>query len=310
MGKTFTVSKHVARLEYILLRLLTRFFLGKKRRDEFIQRKIIDIKHFMHKHFLDEGLGIIKVLNESEVYVIRQHFIIPIDVGGLIASEVNAIYAKPDGGDVVVDAGAHYGVYTLLASRLVGNRGIVLAFEPHPHNYKRLLTNLRVNKIKNVKTFNLALGDFDGQTKLYLFSDSGGHSTTPELSSTSYFDGYINVKVNRIDTIIRKLGIEKISLIKIDAEGAELKILRGARKSIQKHRPKLTIASYHYPNEAIEIKQWLEMNFSFFNAKIEKHHLSDFLYAEPYGKTKRLESDGNLSIVKSRVENNGSKLFR
>jgi len=290
MGKMLTVSKQVARLEYILLRLLTRFFLGKKRRDEFMQRKIIDVKHFMHKHFLDEDLGIIKVLNKEEAYVIGQNYIVPLDVGGLIAREVNVVYTKPGENDVVIDAGAHYGVYTLLASRLVGNQGIVLAFEPHPHNYKRLLTNLRLNKIKNVKTFNLALGDSNGQTKLYLFSNSGGHSTTPELSSASSFEGYVNVKVNTIDTIIRKLGIGKVSLIKIDAEGAESNILKGGRESIQKHRPKLTIASYHYSNEAIEIKKWLETNFPFYNVKIEKHHyLSNFLYAEPYGKAKTVK---------------------
>jgi FkbM family methyltransferase len=289
MGKILTVSKQVARLEYILLRLLTRFFLGKKRRNELIQRKIIDINHFMHKHFLDKDVGVIKVLNKEEAYVIGQHCIIPLDVGGFIASEANVVYTKPDESDVVIDVGAHYGLYTLLASRLVGNQGIVLAFEPHPYNYKRLLINLRLNKIKNVKTFNLALGDFKGQTKLYLFSNSGGHSTTPEVLSASSFDGYINVKVNTIDTIIRKLGIEKVSLIKIDAEGAELNILKGARESIQTHGPKLTIASYHYSNEAIEIKEWLETNFPFFKVKIEKHHSSNFLYAEPYGKEKAIK---------------------
>lgn len=267
------ILKRIAWLEYALFKLLVRlFFFGKRRRDEFIKRKIVDIDHIidhiMHKHFLDRNVGFIKQFNEKEAYYFegRTRYIIPLDCTNVVNS-VKRFYLKPNKKDVVIDAGAHYGFYTILASRLVGNEGNVLAFEPHPHNYKRLLTNLRLNGIKNVKTFNLALGEINGQTKLHL-ANSGGHSTTPESSSCS-FHGYIPVKVATIDTVMKKLGVQKVSLIKIDVEGAELSVMKGGSRTIKKSKPKLTIASYHFPNESTEIKEWFETHYPMSNIKIK-----------------------------------------
>lgn len=268
--------KRIARLEYIVLRALTRFFLGKKRRDKFIKRKVININSLMHKHFLDSSGIFLKPLNKEEAYtnLNKKPCIVPFDAVSVV-NDVRTLYLKPSQGDVVIDAGAHYGFYTLLASKLAGSEGTVLAFEPHPTNYKRLLLNLLLTKAKNVKAFNVALGESSRQAKLYL-AHSGEHSITPELSDCSFY-GYFYVQVTTIDKIVRELGIDKISLMKIDTEGAELSVLKGAFRTIQNCKPKITIASYHYPNEAIEIKEWLKINFPFYNVKIEKHRKQNFL---------------------------------
>lgn len=251
-----SILELIAYLEYVFLRVLTRFLLGKGKRDELLRRGSINIDFFMCKHFLYMHTGFIKLLNKKEGFTVRNGFryIVPFDASAA-PKEVKRVYMKPNGGDVVIDAGAHYGFYTLHASRIVGNEGTVLAFEPHPHNYRRLLVNLHLNKIKNVKTFNIALGNFDGQTKLYI----GGSST-----HSTFFRAkkHLNVKIGKIDTIVDKLGLEKVDLIKIDTEGDELAVLKGAIKTIKKYKPKITIAAYHFPNEISKIREWLKVNNS------------------------------------------------
>lgn len=226
----------------------------------------------MGKHFLCRHVGFIKLLNKKEGFAVENglRYIVPLDELD-IPTEVKRAYLKPDEGDIVIDAGAHYGFYTLQASRLVGNEGTVLAFEPHPNNYKKLLMNLHLNKIKNVKTFNMALGNVNGQAKLYVGSHSGAHSTLFRTKS------YINVKMGKIDTVVNKLGLEKVDLIKIDAEGAELSILKGTIKTIKKHKPKVTIATYHFQDEITEVREWLRtINPSYAIRTIDNNFLHAF----------------------------------
>jgi len=250
--------KQVAFFEYVFLRVLLRVFMGKKRRDD-----LIDIDRFMLKHFLSRHLGFVKPLSRDEVFVIdgKFRFIAPLD-DLFVIEETDTVYLKPEKGDVVIDAGAHYGFYTIRASRMVGEKGMVLAFEPHPKNYNRLIMNLRLNKVTNVKAFNAALGDRDGITKLYEGPTPGTHSIIFKAGNP------INVKISRLDTVVNELGLEKLDLIKIDAEGAELKILKGALNTIRKYGPRLTIAAYHMPDEAERIAKWLKKNSLPYNIRI------------------------------------------
>ncbi|HEX4679272.1 MAG TPA: FkbM family methyltransferase [Gaiellaceae bacterium] len=73
-----------------------------------------------------------------------------------------------------VDAGAHVGYYTVLAGRLLGPRGLVLAFEPNPRNYELLLANVWRNGLANVVCFPWALSDETGFTDLYLSAENSG----------------------------------------------------------------------------------------------------------------------------------------
>jgi FkbM family methyltransferase len=201
---------------------------------------------------MNRSTGFIKPLNGREGLILFNGFpsIIPLD-DTAVSEEVKNVYMKPRKGDVVVDIGAHYGFYTLNASRLVGSKGMVLSFEPHPDNYRGLLMNMRLNDVKNVKTFNTALGDFDGRAKLYVQSHSGGHSIFFRSGN------HISVELAKLDTFMERLALERVDLIKIDAEGAELSILRGAWKVIQKFKPNLSIAAYHYTRELSDLMEWL-----------------------------------------------------
>lgn len=262
MLKESYVMKHVAKLEYIALRVLFRLILGKKRRNKLMADGTINIDNWMAKHFMNRSVGLLfKSLNRNRFLTFFDGFwlvVLPDDAW--IVEEVRSVYLKPEQGDVVIDAGAHYGFYALLSSRLVGREGLVIAFEPASENYRCLLANLQLNKTKNVKPFNMALGDLDGETKLYLGDHSREHSMIYQRSKRFEF-----VQLKRLDTIIDELGLTKVNLIKLDTEGAELTILRGALLTIKRYKPRLTIAAYHSPTESNEIAEWLKENAPFYH---------------------------------------------
>ena len=85
--------------------------------------------------------------------------------------------------DVVFDVGANIGYYTLIATKLVGEKGRVFAFEPEPTNFSLLEKNVKLNGYKNVVLMQKAVLNKTGKTKLYLHRTAGGHSKTQSFTS-------------------------------------------------------------------------------------------------------------------------------
>lgn len=140
-------------------------------------------------------------------------------------------------GQTVLDIGAHVGAYTILAASQVGRKGKVIAVEPHPENYRILLKNLMLNGLKNGFPVNVALLDRSGYVKLYLGKTTCRHSI---LRSESTYEKCLNVPCITADELLAKLGIGKVDWIKIDVEGAELKVLNGM-SCILKNNPHLNL---------------------------------------------------------------------
>jgi FkbM family methyltransferase len=138
-------------------------------------------------------------------------------------------------GDAVLDVGAAAGYYTLLASRLVGKKGRVLAFEPDPQNAFYLQWHLRLNRARNVKPHTMAVANDNGHARF------GGGTGTGTASLCG--DGEIVVTVGRLDDVLAGLP-HRINHIKIDVEGAELEVLEGGRQLIEKHRPTLFLSTH------------------------------------------------------------------
>jgi FkbM family methyltransferase len=135
-------------------------------------------------------------------------------------------------GDIAVDVGACLGHYTFLFSKLVGERGFIYAFEPDPIMFKLLNMNIRLNDLKNVKAFNIALSDFNGVSKFYL--------TTGGMSSFTAMKGLrsvVNAKVNKLDYF--KFPV--IDWMKIDTEGSEYLVLAGAKETLARCDLKMLI---------------------------------------------------------------------
>jgi FkbM family methyltransferase len=134
----------------------------------------------------------------------------------------------------VVDAGAHHGLYTLLASKRVKWGGRVIAVEPSPRECERLEKHLRLNRCANTELVSCALGEDPGETDLYLvdgFQDWCNSLRPPAVDEPVRT---VRVSVRRLDDVLAELGVSKVDFIKLDVEGAELSVLYGAMKLLRK----------------------------------------------------------------------------
>ena len=140
-------------------------------------------------------------------------------------------------GMTVVDVGANFGYFTVLAARAEGPGGVIHAFEPEPQNFALLQTNVAATGYSDrVQTHRMALGDAPGE--LLLFTDSanlGNHSLFKENVPDSA--GALNVEVIALDAWLDRLP--KVDLIKIDVQGFEARALRGAIRLLERDRPRI-----------------------------------------------------------------------
>jgi FkbM family methyltransferase len=121
-------------------------------------------------------------------------------------------------GDTVLDVGANVGVHTLLASRLVGDTGTIIALEPHPATHRALLENTRLNRRENVRALHLAAGTEKGFVRLSDLS-------ADDCNRVEHTGGIVAPQ-ETIDETCR--GVGEVHLLKIDVEGYELPALRHA----------------------------------------------------------------------------------
>jgi FkbM family methyltransferase len=138
---------------------------------------------------------------------------------------------KPRRGDVVIDVGAYIGYpYTLKSAKLVGDSGLVISIEPDPRNFRILAMNVESNSLNNTTLLNVAVSEKDGESLLYIRrAPMVSRIYIPQKAKPSNVVDAVRVKTRSIDSILEQYSISKVDWIKIDAEGAEMLILRGAK---------------------------------------------------------------------------------
>ena len=138
-------------------------------------------------------------------------------------------------GDQVLDIGAAAGYYTLLSAKLVGNTGRVVSFEPDPNNLQFLRSHVEQNRLDQVTILPIALADETGTARF-----GGGTGTgTGRLCN----DGPTEVAVRRLDDVAAEMDLRPRHL-KIDVEGAEMAVLRGGQRLIEKYRPTIFLSTH------------------------------------------------------------------
>lgn len=143
-------------------------------------------------------------------------------------------------GSVFVDVGAHIGYYTLQASKLVGHSGTVIAVEPNPPTAAALRRNIALNGFTNIKMHEVACTD--KPTRLRLFAAPGMYSMWSSLSArTASVEQGIEVTGIKLDSILNSERLQRLDLVKIDVEGAEMLVLRGMNDSLIAFHPKLIL---------------------------------------------------------------------
>ncbi len=147
-------------------------------------------------------------------------------------------------GQVVVDAGAFVGVFTVLAAKMVGPAGRVIAYEPDPGNLQRLRQNLELNGLTNVTV--VAKGLWDSQTTLRFEAAAGPVSSFIDCGQSTGGGMVMEVPVVRLDDELEAMGLRGVDFVKMDVEGAELHVLAGSKAILSSAgRPRWAIASYH-----------------------------------------------------------------
>lgn len=183
---------------------------------------------------------------------LRRLTVVPVDIGG---AEVNADlrtslglrlyrygFCEPEArvcaallhpGDVFVDGGANVGLFALRGAAVVGPTGRVLACEPGPGTMELLRANAGRNSHPSLELHEIALSDYEGRAHFTVFEDGSGlASFAPQAGGGRNLD----VTVTTLDNLTVGFA-DRVSLVKLDVEGAETKALRGAAELIKRSEP-------------------------------------------------------------------------
>lgn len=160
----------------------------------------------------------------------------------------NALKRLCKHGMIVFDIGANIGSHTLPLAKSVGGQGKVYAIEPVPWAIDKLRKNLALNHFNNVQIFPIALSDYvDENAEFSLRASFKTTSVKPVNEDGSLNENWwnacekISVRVDTLDNLVEKERIPRIDVIKLDVDGFEAKVLRGARVIIKKFSPSIVM---------------------------------------------------------------------
>lgn len=184
-----------------------------------ITKKILDFKMYLDT----EDQGISKELID---HGIRERFSVAC-MRSILRADMN-----------VLDLGANIGFYAIIESKIVNH---VYAIEPVKYNYNLLKKNIRLNGCSNVSTYQVAIGGHTGASKIYTSKRCNWASIVPEENRTPDYSqrwdkfkkGSENVQMFTLDDFMDKNSIDKIDLLRMDVEGAEVDIIAGGLKTIK-----------------------------------------------------------------------------
>jgi len=160
---------------------------------------------------------------------------------------VKALVEVVKPGASAVDIGAHIGFYTLILSKMVGPQGRVLAFEPLPWNFSVLCDNIRLNNCTHVEAINKALLD----RTCDLEADIREDGVLPGSVAYIATDGAESPIASAVplDDFLRE-SKAPVHFMKVDVEGAESSVLKGASNTIESYHPALIIEVHHFDGPA------------------------------------------------------------
>ncbi len=136
-------------------------------------------------------------------------------------------------GDTFIDVGAAFGVYSLTASKCISKNGKVFSLEPAIDTYMALQKNILINGAENITALQLAAADKSGKALLIHHPD---HSRNI-LSRADSAEDSEQVLTISLDEMIQKYGLKEVAMVKIDVEGAEELVLKGAQNLMQRCKP-------------------------------------------------------------------------
>lgn len=149
-------------------------------------------------------------------------------------------------GDTFVDVGAHWGYFTFLAAEAVTSSGRVVAIEADPRIHRTLMANLELNRLPQVSALHVAAAAEEGTVKLEGYDESGDNWGISRVRDASQASARaFSVPARPVDAVLEGLGVGRVSLVKMDIEGAEVFALAGMRQGLQAHRYERLLLELH-----------------------------------------------------------------
>jgi len=218
------------------------------------------------KIFFLMGVGFVSVIGFADF--LKLVFQIPETNPGLVAVYEKGEYEKESldalrpyltTGSTFLDIGAWAGYYSIHASKLVGREGRVIAFEPDPNNFRFLVANVRANLCANTICLPLAVGDTNTAATFWRDVANTGATSGKRESVPTPATSFTSLVV-RLDDLF---PCATVSAIKSDIQGAELRVLRGAEKLIERCHPVILFEWWpegirKFGDRPEDILEWLE----------------------------------------------------
>src|SRR5918992_2034739 len=258
---------------YLWRRVLLRLILGKKRRDRLYVEQGLDFGDFLYKavKFFRPRSKLLKFkvpkynyefycrINKDDFIVMTRH------------EDVIIEYFRPKEGDIVIDIGAHIGLYTIIASKRVGANGKVVAIEANPSNFEMLNSNIKLNQLTNIISLNNAVYSKETKIKLYLPGEELGHTTYNTVMSdrARNEDKFVEVSANTLDYLLQLNEITDVNWVKIDVEGAEFEVLKGAHNLLLNSKDIALLIEVHNLSGGTNLYRQILEFLRLYNFKIE-----------------------------------------
>lgn len=191
----------------------------------------------------------------------------------------DGVSIRPERHDWIIDGGGCFGDTGVFFAAAAGPGGRVYSFEPLPAHCEVIATNISQNKLGD-RMFCIPKGLGDQTNEVSGVASNLTGVTNPGFSMANREEA--GIPVITIDDFATFQQLERIDFIKLDVEGLELPILRGAANSIARFRPKLAISLYHQPQDFFEIPIYLKMNYPFYRFYLDHytiHREETVLYA-------------------------------
>jgi FkbM family methyltransferase len=238
------------RTTYFGIRLSLRLVVGRRLRDKFFVQHGLDFPTFTYKLLKKIGLDkafllLINMPKQGYKFFCR----INRDDFLFMTNHENEImkYFIPNEGENVVDVGAHIGLYSLIAAKRVGSSGKVIAIEPDPENFKILKKNILLNQLTNVEPLECAVYSAKEKLKLFLPELDQGRTifNTVMQDRAGMSSNFLEVEANTLDNILSEYSMHRVNYLKIDVEGAELEVLKGAVNTLSSNKDLTLLIEVH-----------------------------------------------------------------
>lgn len=222
---------------------------------------------------------------------------------------LNEIYKTLKTGYCFIDGGANIGFFSLIASKIVGQTGTVISFEPTPLTHTYLKKNININNASNITISKYGLSSSKKQLPFQMFSNPEGNSIiSNKVCKLTDENEIIQIKTISIDEFCKENKISRIDLIKLDIEGQELEAIKGAKKVLSENHSikiifELNIAgNKHGIDFAKKIfDELIKLNFSNFQTLLNpRNNINDLNDNKNVKLLKKITDRHNVNILATR----------